>query len=145
MSIVSKTADFVGVDVGEFDEVEQGLMVAFLFGSIATLGIGNLDLYGYALSEQLFTVFGGGYSIGHVLGIGALGGLAARESFTSREDYRMLTTFEQLALVATASILVAGPHIPQLMDAVTQTDIHRTAALALQSAGFYAIGKSTGE
>lgn len=144
MSLLTNVFGKFGVDVGDFDEVEQGLMVAFLLGTVTTLGIGQIALYGYSLSEQLFTLFGGTFTLGHVLAGGALVLLAFRESFSSMDDVRVLTTFEQGMLVSTGLMVLVGPFVPELQSAVTETDMHRTAALMVQSAGFYVIGKSTG-
>lgn len=115
----------------EIDTEDAAVFAIFGLGAAASVGIADVQLFGYAFSDPMPFLEVGSATIATLVSLLCFGWIWV----TNEPDLDKLDDNYRYAVFGTLALIVAVPLVPQLMQFVTSSDVVALAAVMVQSAG----------
>lgn len=117
---------------------DAALSGLFTVSAATEVGIADVTLLGYQLSDTMTTIAGFDLSLAFLLSLGALLGAW----IINKPNWDALSDEKKMLVGATVAIVLAGTFIPEVTANFTESVVIALAVLGIEAGGYWAIAQS---
>jgi len=119
----------------EIDTEDAAVFAIFGLAAAATVGIANVELFGYAFTDALTDMGGTSIPVATAVSAASFGWIW----FTNEPDLDKMEDNYKYATIGTAALIVAIPFVDPVQSFVTSNDVIALGAVLVQSGGAVAV------
>lgn len=122
----------------EIDTEDAAVFVLFGLAAGASVGIANVQLFGYTFQDVITTISGIDLTLATIVSVAALAWVVATNEI-GMDDIRDLEEWYYYAVIGMFALVIGIPLVPQVHDFVTSNDLFALGAMLVQSAGIIVV------